>query len=180
MTAPPTAAPVLPPPPLPVRTARLVLRHVRPEDEPDMRYYMDPEVCRFLPVGPFDAAGMPARVVGDLALRLKTRRDESSPPAVAEIGWVFGTAHQGVGLATEAARALVDLAFGSYPVHRLFAQLDPRNDRSARLCERLGMRREAHLRQDFPESDGSWGDTAIYGLLREEWAVSGLPDGAAG
>jgi RimJ/RimL family protein N-acetyltransferase len=187
-------APVLPPPPLPVRTERLVLRTVRLEDEPDMAYYRDPEVCRFLPVGPLDDAGMAARmerlasstapsapdealvlavehqgrVVGDLMLRLKTRRDEVSPPAIAEIGWVFGAAHHGKGLATEAATALVDLAFECYPLHRLFAHLDPRNGPSVRLCERLGMTREAHLRRDYL-SKGEWTDTYVYGLLREEW-----------
>ena len=198
MTQTNAAAPVLPPPPLPIRTERLVLRHIRVEDQPDMHYYRDPEVCRYLPIGPLDDEGMAkrmerlaaarspsvpddvlglaveldGRVIGDLMLRLKTRRDESSPPSVAEIGWVFGSAHQGKGLATEAARALVDLAFESYPLHRLFAQLDPRNGPSVRLCERLGMTREAHFRRDFPEKDGTWGDTGIHGLLREEWEAA--------
>ena len=94
----------------------------------------------------------------------------NSPPAVAEIGWAFSPAHTGRGFATEAAMALVDLAFSHYPLHRLFANLDPRNTRSAALCERLGMTREAHLRRDFPAPDGTWTDSAIYGLLREEWA----------
>jgi RimJ/RimL family protein N-acetyltransferase len=31
------------------------------------------------------------------------------------------------------------------------------------------MTREAHLRRDWPEADGNWTDSLIYGLLREEW-----------
>lgn len=65
------------------------------------------------------------------------------------------------------------LAFSHYPLHRLVAHLDPRNVRSAALCERLGMTREAHLRRDWPEADGTWTDNLIYGLLSEEWPVEG-------
>lgn len=189
--------PVLPAPPLPVRTQRLVLRTVRPEDAPDLAYYTDPEVCRYIPVGPLDHAELAARaarlagnaapsapgevltlavehdgtVVGDLMLRLDHGAAPEQPPAIAEIGWVMAAAYGGRGLATEAAGALVDLAFGHYPLHRLHARLDPRNTASARLCERLGMTREGHLRRNHPERDGTWSDTAVYGLLREEWAA---------
>ncbi len=57
-------------------------------------------------------------------------------------------AYGGRGLATEAVRALVALAFGPFGLHRVYAQLDPRNTASVRLCERLGMTHEAHLRRE--------------------------------
>jgi RimJ/RimL family protein N-acetyltransferase len=56
------------------------------------------------------------------------------------------------------------LAFGDLAMHRVFAQLDPRNSASARLCERLGMRREAYFREDI-WFKGEWGDTAVYAML---------------
>ena len=108
-------------------------------------------------------------LVGDVMLRLRARSDDQSAPSVAEIGWAFAPAYAGRGFATEAATALVELAFDHYPLHRLIAHLDPRNVRSAALCERLGMTREAHLRQDWPEADGTWTDDLIFGLLRAEW-----------
>jgi RimJ/RimL family protein N-acetyltransferase len=74
----------------------------------------------------------------------------------------------GRGIATEAARALVDLAFDHYGVHRVWAQLDARNEPSAALCERLGMRRESHKRRDF-WSKGEWTDSYEYAVLAEEW-----------
>ena len=37
------------------------------------------------------------------------------------------------------------------------------------MCLRLGMTLEARLRRDFPDPAGEWTDSAIYGLLREEW-----------
>lgn len=190
-----TAAPRLAPPSLPLRTDRLQLRYVTPGDLDGLRYYTDPEVCRYLPFPPADEAALAARVammaerqapsapdeglslavvedetlVGDVILRLRTRADELSPPAVAEVGWAFAPEHAGRGLATEAATALITMAFDHYPLHRIYANLDPRNERSAALCERLGMTREAHTRRDFPAPDGTWTDSLVYGLLREEW-----------
>jgi len=182
-------------PQLPIRTERLVLRAVRPDDLDDMlTYYSDEDVARHLPFGPFDRTATESKVerlcanthptvaedvlslaiehegtaVGDLMLRLKA----GEPPSVAEVGWVMNPAYGGRGLATEATRALLDLAFEHYGLHRVFAQLDPRNITSARLCERLGMTKEAHLRQDW-FGKGEWTDTAIYGLLREEWSARG-------
>jgi RimJ/RimL family protein N-acetyltransferase len=188
-------APQLPPPPLPIHTERLMLRYVTTDDLDALRYYQDPEVCRYLPFDAFDEEGLVARVemlaqrrapsepdevlslaaehdgnlIGDLILRLSTRADDRSPPSVGEIGWAFAPAYAGRGFATEAATALIDLAFDHYPLHRLMAHLDPRNVRSAALCERLGMTREAHFRQSWPEADGTWTDDVIYGLLRDEW-----------
>jgi RimJ/RimL family protein N-acetyltransferase len=52
------------------------------------------------------------------------------------------------------------------------AQLDPRNAASARLCDRLGMRREAYFREDM-WFEGEWGDTAVYALLAAEWRAAG-------
>lgn len=188
--------PRLAPPPLPRRTERLLLRPVQADDRAAIgRYCTDPEVTRYLPFGPLDDAGLTARMnrmvagvapsvegeslclavesdgalIGDLMLRFTAAHDPGQSPAIAELGWVFAPEHGGRGLATEAARALVDLAFGHYPLHRLMAQLDPRNSASAALCERLGMRHEAHTREDYPDRDGGWSDTAVYGLLRSEW-----------
>ena len=105
------------------------------------------------------------RLVGDVMLRLKT----GDPPSVAELGWVFHPDVAGHGYATEARPRIADLAFDHYGCHRVEAQLDPRNERSAALCRRLGMRQEAHLRRDW-FGKGEWSDTAIFGMLREEWS----------
>lgn len=103
------------------------------------------------------------RVVGDIMLRLA-----SSAHARLEIGWVVHPDFHGRGLAAEAAAATLDLAFGRLVAHRVVAHLDARNAASARLCERLGMRREATLVEE-EWNDGEWQDTASYGMLRREW-----------
>ena len=58
----------------------------------------------------------------------------------AEIAWVISPAHQGRGLATEAATTMVDwlLAEG---VTRLVGHVHPDHAASATVCERLGLRR---------------------------------------
>jgi RimJ/RimL family protein N-acetyltransferase len=63
------------------------------------------------------------------------------------------------------------MAFGTLGLHRVFAQLDPRNDASIALCRRLGMREEAYLVEDL-WFKGAWGDTAIYAILDREWPAS--------
>jgi len=85
-----------------------------------------------------------------------------------EIGFIFHPDHQGHGYATEASRALVDHAFEHYGLHRVYGRLEPRNAASARVLEKLGMRREAHLIEN-EWIKGEWQDEAIYGLLAREW-----------
>jgi aminoglycoside 6'-N-acetyltransferase len=175
-----------------VTTARLTLRTYRPEDlSPSLEYYGDPQVARYLLEevwtpsdaeerfskrltrtgvdGPGSALALVAEhqgaVVGDVALW--TTGDTVSR---GEIGWVLHPAHIGNGFATEAVRAVIGLAFDHYGMHRVVAQLDARNERSARLCERVGMTREGLLRQDW-WSKGEWTDTLVYGVLASEWAA---------
>jgi len=174
-----------PAPPLPLRTERLVLRHPTVEDTDDAYEYLSrPDVCEYLLSEPFTRgevaaelrrrAGNPpgrlslvieheGKVIGDLVLFLETPGYDK-----AEIGWVIHPAYAGRGLATEAARALIGLAFDHYGVHRVRAELDARNVRSAALAARLGMRQEGLFRQDF-WAKGEWTDTPHYAVLASEW-----------
>ena len=104
-------------------------------------------------------AGVP---VGDVILWLTDRER-----GVAEIGWALDPRHAGQGFAREAAAALLDLGFETSGLHRVVAQMDARNTASARLAETLGMRREAHHRQDL-WSKGEWTDTLVYAMLASD------------
>lgn len=112
-----------------------------------------------------DPAGGHGRVIGDVSVLVKCASD-----AQIEVGWVFHPAVHGRGYATEAALAVLSLCFETLGAHRVSAEMDPRNDASARLCEHIGMRQEAHLREDVVIK-GEWGDTLIYGMLASEWAA---------
>ena len=106
------------------------------------------------------------RVIGDMMVRVS-----SAKHAQLELGWVVHPDFQGTGYAREAAVAIRDFAFETLHPHRIQAFLDARNDASAKLCERLGMRREATILEE-QYNDGEWQDTALYGLLRREWAAA--------
>jgi RimJ/RimL family protein N-acetyltransferase len=91
--------------------------------------------------------------------------------ARAEIGYILGREHWGRGYMAEALPALVGHAFGALDLHRLEADIDPRNTASARVLERLGFRREGLLRERWIVN-GEKSDSALYGLLRTEFSLS--------
>jgi aminoglycoside 6'-N-acetyltransferase len=65
---------------------------------------------------------------------------------------------------------MIDAAFGEIGLHRVYAELDPRNEASVALCLRLGMRHEAHFVEHM-WSKGEWTDTGIYAVLEREWTA---------
>lgn len=176
----------------PIRTERLELRPLEPGDLDAVHAYQSREdVCRYLLYEPRDRETLAAKLdewaarrsiehEGDFLQLAVIRREDgvlvgeiyfvlkSVADASAEIGWVFSPDHGGRGYATEAARAMLGIAFGHLGLHRVFANLDPRNETSARLCRRLGMRHEAHHVEDM-WFKGAWGDTDIYAILDREF-----------
>lgn len=172
--------------PFPLRTDRLTLRLHEPRDRDALlSYYGDPDVARYLLEGPWDEAtademlakrvvrvgiDSSARalalviehdglVVGDVAL---WATDETG--MTGEIGWVCHPGAAGRGYATEAAAAVLALAFERYGMHRVVAQMDARNMGSARLCERIGMVSEGVSRRDW-WSKGEWTSSLTYSAL---------------
>jgi RimJ/RimL family protein N-acetyltransferase len=110
------------------------------------------------------------RVIGDVSLLLR-----NVPARQLEVGWVMNPDFAGKGYATEASRAMLDIAFRRAGAHRVVAQLDARNTASARMAERLGMRREGHFREEL-RVKGEWVDSLYYAVLADEWAAT--PSGA--
>jgi RimJ/RimL family protein N-acetyltransferase len=85
-----------------------------------------------------------------------------------EAGFIVNPEFQGRGLATEAVGGMLGLGFDGLGLHRIVGRCDARNTPSARLMERLGMRREAH----FVQSEvfkGEWSDEFVYAMLEHEW-----------
>lgn len=175
---------------LPITTERLVVRSFRPGDEADVFAYRSvPEVVRYIPgepkteeqvadlvaeratAGRVDgtqrictlAVELDGRVIGDVLIHL-----DGADGRQAEIGWVFAPDVTGKGYATEAARAITSAAFDDLGVQRVWAQLEPVNTASVRICERLGMRREA-LFEQASWFKGQWTDLAVYAIRADEW-----------
>ena len=184
--------------PGPVRTDRLLLRAMTDHDVDDIYAYQSlPDVCRYLTFEPrsrdevaekvaeysaalvlngegdfwqlaIEAAENPGRVIGDVYFAIKDATN-----ATCEIGWTLHPDHTGSGYMTEAAGAVLSLAFNGLKLHRAIALLDPRNHASVALCDRLGMRKEAHFSEDL-WFKGAWGDTLSYAILNREWAARAL------
>lgn len=176
---------------LPITTERLVLRRETAADAEAIHAYRNlPEVHRYLPHGDIDVEVVRERIVniwsgpfekdGDiLGLAVEERATgrfvgdavlfwRSTEHRGGEVGYALHPAFTGKGYATEAARAVLDLGFGAYRMHRIVARLDARNTASARVLERLGMRREAHfVRNEWFK--GEWSDELVYAMLAEEW-----------
>jgi RimJ/RimL family protein N-acetyltransferase len=179
----------------PITTERLTLRPLTDQDvDALVAYRGDVGVCKYLPFEPMNgdaiarllagdlgrkditaegqgltfgvevAAG--GRLIGDVVLFVKSVRH-----AGGEIGYVFHPDVAGRGYATEACSAVLDLAFDTSKglgLHRVVARMDARNEASARLAARLGMRREAHHRSSRLVN-GEWADLVVYALLDTEW-----------
>lgn len=104
-------------------------------------------------------------LLGDCALHVH------SPEArQATIGITLAQPYQGQGFATEALVCLLDYLFRQRHLHRVVADTDPQNIPAWTLLERLGMRREGHLRQGL-WFKGQWADEYLYAILCEEWLV---------
>jgi RimJ/RimL family protein N-acetyltransferase len=101
--------------------------------------------------------------VADLAMQLISREHRC-----VEIGYIVHPAFAGRGFATEAAGALMRLAFDDFGMHRVIGRVEPRNAGSVRVLEKLGMRREAH----FLENEwvkGEWQSELVFAMLDREW-----------
>ena len=78
------------------------------------------------------------------------------------------TDHAGRGYATEAARPLLAVAFDVLRLHRVIGRVEARNVGSARVLEKLGMRREAHfVENEFVKDE--WQSELVYAILDREW-----------
>ena len=99
--------------------------------------------------------------IGEVGVTLASRAHRQC-----EIGYVFDPRWHGHGYATQASAAMVDFAFAGLGAHRVVGRMDARNDASARVMERLGMRREAHLREN-EYVKGEWTDEVIYAVLED-------------
>jgi RimJ/RimL family protein N-acetyltransferase len=86
-----------------------------------------------------------------------------------EVGYIVHPDAQGRGLATEGARAMLEIGFEVMGLHRVIGRIDARNASSAAVLTRLGMRREAHFVRN-ERVKGEWTDEVVYAILAEEWA----------
>jgi RimJ/RimL family protein N-acetyltransferase len=91
------------------------------------------------------------------------------------LGYCFARSAWGHGYATESGRTVLEFGFKSLRLHRIWACCDPDNAGSVRVLEKLGMRKEGHLRQDC-QIRGEWRDNLLFAILEEEWVPTDRRD----
>jgi ribosomal-protein-alanine N-acetyltransferase len=70
----------------------------------------------------------------------------------------------------ESLVVLARYAFGDLRLHRLQVAIIPRNARSRRVVDKLGLRNEG-IAERYLEINGVWEDHVRYAITSEEWAV---------
>ena len=161
-------------------TSRLTLRPLTPDDAAALLPAMaDPAVMRWWSRGPFSdeaklrryfadrAAGVHYWAVTDAAAVIGFVFSAERRSGVSEIGYLVRSEHWGRGLAREAVSAVISHLFAS-GTRRIFADVDPDAQASARLLERLGFVCEGRLREEWQTHIGIR-DTLLYALLAREW-----------
>jgi RimJ/RimL family protein N-acetyltransferase len=103
----------------------------------------------------------------------------SAEHRMAEIGFIAHPDHHGRGFATEAAREVLRIAFEELEMHRVIGQTFADNVASARVMEKLGMRREAHLVENLWVK-GGWRSELTFAILDREWRAAASAEGRPG
>lgn len=106
------------------------------------------------------------RLIGNSGIRVNDPEQRE-----ATIGYELDPRVWGHGFATEAAGAILAFGFERLDLHRVWAECVADNAASARVLEKLGLRREAHFRQ-HRWYRGRWWDTLVFAILAEEWQAA--------
>ena len=175
---------------LTLNTRRLLLRPLRGSDaDALLGLFSDPKVMRYWSTPPWksidQARSMIDRDGKAMAagehVRLGLERTEdgvligtctlfaiSEQCRRAEVGYAMASHAWGKAYMDEALRALLNYGFSELKLNRVEADIDPRNEASARSLERLGFKKEGYLRERWIVGD-EVSDTALYGLLHRDW-----------
>jgi ribosomal-protein-alanine N-acetyltransferase len=124
------------------------------------RVYSDPDVMRYVATGPAADLAATRRLLGEYAAHQEIHgysfwavleRESGrligdaglyrTPTGEVELGYTLGMPWWGRGLATEAAEAWIETAFGPLEIDEVVALAEPANVASLRVLEKVGMAR---------------------------------------
>ena len=176
-----------------IETERLFLRPFCAEDEEILyQIYGDAEIMEYTPFDPMTREGAKAHLrkiiagwqkdpvldyelaiivkeTGEKIGRCHMQVDEETDTAM--IGWMMLKKEWGKGYATEMTEALLDYSFDVLKVHRVNALCNPKNEKSWKVLEKCGLRREAHFREKCrytKNGEHFWQDELQYAILSSE------------
>jgi RimJ/RimL family protein N-acetyltransferase len=167
-----------------IRTERLVLRRVRPEEDIAGIHAVlsDPQAMAYWSTPPHDSEDQTRDWLAAMAQTLPAEGDdfiiEFEGRAVGkagfyrfpDIGYILAPELWGQGLVAEALVPIIAGAFALHGQERLTADVDPRNTASIRLLEKLGFA-ETHRAEKTWLIAGQWCDSVYFALERQDWVA---------
>ncbi|MDH3494421.1 MAG: GNAT family N-acetyltransferase [Acidobacteriota bacterium] len=173
-----------------LKGTRLKLESLKTDDAPQiLAIFGDPEVMRYWGMPPLENTNDARRFIKETheefarrdlfgwgirwnetgkIVGTSTLLNLDRPNRRGEIGFAVAQASWGKGIATEAVETLIGFAFNTLDLHRLEADVDPKNTASLRVLEKQGFVREGLLRERWYQM-GEVQDTVFLGLLKREW-----------
>jgi ribosomal-protein-alanine N-acetyltransferase len=108
-----------------------------------------------------------ARPNGDLVAECNFTNVVRGPFQACHLGYSVAAAWEGQGCMSETLRAGIDFMFNVVGLHRIMANYQPENTRSAHLLSKLGFEKEGYARA-YLMINGSWADHVLTSLVKED------------
>ena len=164
-----------------IETDRLILRYFTPADAADLHEILgdDETMKNCEPAYDFDKTQsfLESFCIAKKAALAAVQKESGKvigyilfkplEDGIYEIGWFFNKSHWRQGYAYESCSALIACAFDSLNVHKIVAETID-SQKSVKLMEKLGMKREGVQRSQTKDNDGNWTDLYLYGILRDD------------
>ncbi|GAD88745.1 MULTISPECIES: ribosomal protein S5-alanine N-acetyltransferase [Vibrio] len=87
------------------------------------------------------------------------------------LGYSLDEEEQGNGLMHSSLTQACEFMFSKYNMHRIQASYLPRNQRSARVLQRMGFAKEG-VAKDYLLIDGRWQDHVLTSLTNQHWTAA--------
>lgn len=177
-----------------LKTGRLTLRPIRPGDEQEIHEYAGDkditmmfylpnktfqETCDFVRknAAEWNSSGQldyefviiyEGKIIGGCDADLSHSEDRS----YATLGWIINKKYRNMGFASEAAKALLDFAFGNLDIEKVYAQCDINNPASYKVMMNIGMTCiNDRGTRTYPRTGKTSGEYTCM-ITREEWIKS--------
>ena len=169
-----------------IKTPRLILRRLKLTDAPEFYFLRsDKKVLRYIDRAPAKSVAATKKFMKNLfklekkneainwAITLKGDDQLKGYVCIfnikkehhrAELGYILHPSAQGRGIANEAVKAVLKIAFSKFKLHSIEANINPKNKASIKLIKRVGFKKEAHFKENY-FSNGKFLDSVIYSKL---------------
>ncbi|RLL48325.1 N-acetyltransferase [Oceanobacillus piezotolerans] len=102
------------------------------------------------------------KLVGTMTIRVDKLHNKG------ELAYWIGKEYWGKGIATEAAKTVLEFGFGELGLNRVWAPIMSKNKASSKVMEKIGLKYEGTLKQDILRW-GKYEDVDVYGILKEDY-----------